>query len=284
MRPEDIDKLFKDRLGDISPKPSVDLWNRLQDRMEDELPQVNQKQNESKRSFMWVYTSIAASLSLLLAIGVVFYNIRSTPEISETAIAKIDKPVLQEIPTTVPLSETKNEVIPGKTDFEEKKYLAQATSKTEAASTILKDNNITKVHKIESSKNGGEHTALEQNPAKPQLANVAITESEKQVPQASQNVLASANSIKEANTNNLDAAPVEIVIRRSINSEIAKADEEANESGLQKRTQIAKNIFKQVRNLANGDEVELQALGIRADRVALETQIGNKRISKVINL
>ncbi|GAB3814503.1 hypothetical protein GCM10028895_07670 [Pontibacter rugosus] len=92
MRPEDIDKIFKERLGNNAPTPPADMWARLQERMEDEKPVMGIVQDEKtavaepqvkKRSIMWMYSSIAATLSLLLAVSVVFYNINTgTPEIN----------------------------------------------------------------------------------------------------------------------------------------------------------------------------------------------------------
>ena len=36
MRPEEIDKLFKERLGKNAPTPPADVWSRLQERMQAE--------------------------------------------------------------------------------------------------------------------------------------------------------------------------------------------------------------------------------------------------------
>ena len=82
---------------------------------------------------------------------------------------------------------------------------------------------------------------------------------------------------------NLNAEPVEIIIKRAVAAQTEMPVEGEQESRGDKKA-LAKNIFKQVRNLASGQGVELEELGIRADRVALETQIGKQKISKVINL
>ncbi|GAB3814508.1 hypothetical protein GCM10028895_07680 [Pontibacter rugosus] len=82
----------------------------------------------------------------------------------------------------------------------------------------------------------------------------------------------------------MNAEPVEIVIKRAVASQTAMAEETSAPDVPNNKVKLAKNIFKQVRSLAAGDGMELSELGIRADRVALETQIGKQKISKVINL
>lgn len=305
MKPEDIDKLFKERLGNSSPTPPADLWSRLQERMEEDqekplvllTPEAEQKK-DGKQRFMWIYSSVAATLSLLLAVGVVFYNINTgTPEVSDT-LTKYDSKLPQEIPAveTVPeveqapvatdqsmmaQTETPEDILPA----EEKNIPTQATAEPKAASNLTKQ--PTKQKFIAKA----EPKALQQETAAIATVSKATKKPDVQTAIAA-NTAPDAPAVEVAPVTkpaavaanaNLNAEPVEITIKRAVASQTDVAMASNEPTGNSKK-QLAKNIFKQVRNLASGDGVELEELGIRADRLALETQIGKQKISKVINL
>lgn len=291
MRPEDIDKIFKERLGNTSPTPSPDLWSRLQDRMEAEMPQKVipiTKSKEEKRSFMWIYSSVAATLSLLLAVGIVFYNIKNTPEVSETLAVK-EKVILQETPA---YNAPATEAIAQAEKNTEKKSEPQATEDATPASNITeavdRPATIAKATTKAVQQTKVARTIVAEQPkADVQQAiadNTPITEK----PTEKATVVPNAKPVMPsalAASADMNARPVEITIKRSASPVVASAQEQVEEeSGLEKKAKLAKNIFKQARNLANGEQVELADLGIRADRVALETQIGKQKISKVFNL
>ncbi|MDX5437363.1 MAG: hypothetical protein LPK03_09230 [Pontibacter sp.] len=288
MRPEEIDKIFKERLGNTSPTPPADLWNRLQDRMEAELPhQIKPEKEEEKRSFMWIYSSVAATLSLLLTVGVVFYNIKSTPEVSD-ALVQQEKPVLQETPiATVPATETIAQAETKTEKISEPQATDDATPASNITETVDKPATIAKattkavqqtktarVMVSEVKPKADVQQAIASNTPTAEKPAATETEATAAKPAAATALVASAD---------LNAKPVEIIIKRSASPATA-TEEAADESGLEKKARLAKNIFKQARNLANGEQVELAALGIKADRVALETQIGKQKLSKVINL
>ena len=291
MRPEDIDKLFKERLGNTSPTPSADLWSRLQDRMEAEMPQQVKpivKEKDEKRGFMWIYSSVAATLSLLLTVGIVFYNIKSNPEVNET-LAIQEKTVLQETPVyKAPETETLAQVETKTEKISEPQATEDATPASNITETVDKPATIAKAttKAVQQSK-VTRTTVAEQPKADVQQAiadNTPITEK----PAETATVVPNAKPIMPsalAASAEMNARPVEITIKRSAAPAVASAEEQfEEESGLEKKAKLAKNIFKQARNLANGEQVELAALGIKADRVALGTQIGKQKISKVINL
>ncbi|MBC5991715.1 hypothetical protein [Pontibacter cellulosilyticus] len=291
MRPEDIDKLFKERLGNTSPTPSADLWSRLQDRMEAEMPQQVKpivKEKDEKRGFMWIYSSVAATLSLLLTVGVVFYNIKSNPEVSET-LAIQEKAVLQETPVyKAPETETLAQVETKTEKISEPQATEDATPASNITETVDKPATIAKATtKAVQQTKVTRATVAEQPNADVQQAiavNTPITEKPAEIA----TVVPTAKPVMPsalAASAEMNARPVEITIKRSAAPAVASAQEQyEEESGLEKKAKLAKNIFKQARNLANGEQVELAALGIKADRVALETQIGKQKISKVINL
>ena len=299
MRPEDIDKLFKERLGNTSPTPPVDMWSRLQDRMEAEMPQKAPLQpKEEKRSFMWIYSSVAASVSMVLAVGLVFFNIKTgTPEISQS-IADKGRVEIQETPAYLePAPETiaQAEVTTEKST-EEKNLTPQATDANTNASNMAEEDVKKEAVAVAPPKavqpKQAKATAPKQPQATVQQAFAANTQTERApevaeaVPTpAAKPVVSTALASAKADVN-LNAAPVEIIIKRAGTSPTptAMAEAEGSQGGLDKKAQLAKNIFKQVRNLATGEEVELSELGINADKVAVNTQIGKQKFSKVINL
>ncbi|RDV16581.1 hypothetical protein DXT99_03485 [Pontibacter diazotrophicus] len=299
MRPEDIDKLFKERLGNTSPTPPADLWSRLQDRMEEEMPQKAPLQpKEEKRSYMWIYSSVAASISLVLTVGVVFFNINTgSPEINQ-AITEKGSVELHETPViTQPAPEAMAQAdITKESSTEEKNITPQATDANLAASNKaeedVKTEAIAKATPKAVQQKQVKALTSKQPQATVQQAIAANTPSERAA-EAAEAVTVPAEkpvtstSLAVANADaNMNAAPVEIIIKRANTSptQVAMAETEDTPGGLDKRARLAKNIFKQVRNLASGEEVELSELGINADKVALNTQIGKQKFSKVINL
>jgi cytoskeletal protein RodZ len=291
MRPEDIDKLFKERLGNTSPTPPGDLWNRLQNRMEAEMPQATPLQpKEERRSFMWLYSSVAATASLVLTVGVVFFNIKtSTPEISET-IAEKDHIEISETPIIIqPAPETIAQAnVQTEKTSEEKNITPQATNANTAASKsseeVVKTESIARATPKAVQRKPARVTATTQPQATAQQAIAANTTAEATETATAQVVKPVTTSAAFATSSaDMNAEPVEIIIKRSVASQSAMAEADAP-GDVNKKAQLAKNIFKQVRNLASGDGVELSELGINADRVALNTQVGKQKFSKVINL
>lgn len=304
MRPEDIDKLFKERLLNTSPTPPADLWNRLQDRMqaaaepqeEEETKVVPLLRIKEKSTFTWLYSSVAAAVSLVLSVGVVFYNINTgTPEVSEALADKKQTLELNEKPVyTQPVPETVAQAEPmTENTSEENNFTPQATDATPAASNsteaVEKPGAIAKaMPKVVQQPKRSKAVASKQPKANVQQAGATNSTSESAADEAEaikETAMKPANSVAIAKAAaNLNAEPVQIIIQRSVSSTPAMAEAAEAPSGLNKKAKLAKNIFKQVRNLASGENVELSEVGINADKVALNTQIGKQKFSKVINL
>ncbi|WP_242918906.1 hypothetical protein [Pontibacter liquoris] len=285
MKPEDIDKLFKDRLANTSPTPSADLWSRLQGRIEEEMPAAQPQ--EKKRSLMWLYSSIAASVMLLLAIGLVLYNGKSGKPEARIALqqqpAMIEQPARPEVqaPAASVLDPASIAAAP-EAEKKEINLQPQATSSAPAASNSSKAlAHVTKTPAKPSTEMKKATTPITSAPS-PQLA---LAESKLKAQPAAATAPTEAPETTAVFASATDATagaePVEIIFKRAVNTQPALSEEP---SGREKKTRLAKNIFKQVRNLSNGDPVELSSLGIRADKIALETRIGNQKFSKVINL
>ncbi|EJF11623.1 hypothetical protein [Pontibacter sp. BAB1700] len=294
MKPEDIDKLFKERLGPSSPTPPADLWNRLQDRIETEMPNA-QKEEAKPRGFMWLSYSIAAAIALVLSVGVVFYNVQNgTVPVDRYGLAdrnglKAEQPLVITAPATADKQLAQVAEEPSTTPSADEELIEPAKPAETAATAPTQPKTVKKQliakaeHSVEAKKTRSEVSA-KSVVATQQLAAQVETPVIPDAPQKGDyfNTGETTPVTFAANTVDMNAQPVEIIIKRAVHVQEVEADEEL--SGFEKKQKLAKNIFKQVRNLSNGEKVELSELGINADRIALETQIGKQKISKVINL
>lgn len=292
MRPEDIDKLFKERLGPTSPTPPADLWNRLQDRIETEMPSTNE-QEQKPRSFMWLSYSIAAAIALVLSVGIVFYNVQRggvpVEGMANNNGQVAEQPLIMTESSTVESAPEQGiaQAEPAGTAGSEDSAIPEATEATVKAPAKVKGTPNATIAKVESKSTTKQvNSKTSTNAVAPAQQLVAQVE-KPAIPDAPRN--AGEYNTGEtmpvsfaSNTADMNAQPVEIIIKRAV--AVQQAEESEELSGFEKKQKLAKNIFKQVRNLSNGERVELSELGIHADRIALETQIGKQKISKVINL
>ncbi|MFD2244815.1 hypothetical protein [Pontibacter ruber] len=285
MRPEDIDKLFKERLGNSSPTPPTDLWSKLQERIEDEMPAAA-PQKEEKQRFMWVYQAAAAVVAILLTVGILFNNLKQEPAATgtiaqQTPAAQTQQPAPAEEPATeqaIASTETQDKVILQEeaaketvTELKKPEMIAKAELKTQIKSPAVKRTERQQTLTDRALAAAPKYKKPGREESKPEPAVTTMPEAPV--------VLAAANTNED-----LNAQPVEITFKFANARTEEPAPQQEEPSDLKKKGRLAKNIFKQVRNLSNGEPVELSALGINADRVALETKIGKQKISKVINL
>ncbi len=77
-----------------------------------------------------------------------------------------------------------------------------------------------------------------------------------------------------------------IILKQEPASFLANADDlndEGAEATPSRRGKIVRGILKQVKNIAAGEKINLAEVGLDQYSIALETQIGNRKISKTIN-
>ncbi|NDK54441.1 hypothetical protein [Pontibacter fetidus] len=291
MEPEEIDNLFKDRLGRMAPTPSADLWSRLQDRVNAEMPQAQpelklEPQHEEKRRFGFLYYSIAAAIALLLAVGVVlkFQNPQATIDNQTIAQANVTKDATQPAEPTIAATETITEPAPtiAAVTTPDETIVAPETTPAIVAKAE-------KRHSVKAAgkprKTTGDHWVKVQTTKQP--AAMLAQQTVKQEKPAQQQEMPVAMQTPVAFASVTSAEPVEITIKRTVGQEavaMAAADEPEQTSSFERKQRLAKNIFKQVKNLSNGEKINLHEVGLSADRIALETKIGKQKISKVINL
>lgn len=282
MNSEDVDKLFNERLGKLSPKPSADLWNRLQDRIEDELP----VKDEKKPVLMWARSySVAAAITILLSAGVVIFNVQQDVKQPAETLAQVEQPQV-----------TKDAGEAGKPDNWVNKSVAVATEEvaqepgTAIAGESIETSDVrTEEPVVKTQIQKRVQNSEKKEPVTIQRKSTMLAAASKPVlpePEPVRTTMPETSVAFASARTDMNAAPVEIIIKRTVASQSAEPvmAEEDSDSDFQKTKTLAKNIFKQVKNLSNGEQVNLSEVGINANKIALETQIGKQKISKVINL
>lgn len=280
MNPEDVDKLFNERLGKLSPKPSAELWNRLQHKMEEERP----VQGVKKPVLMWAgKLAVAAAISALLSAGVVFYNMQQEVRIPSDSVTQVKQAkVKEEVRITEQagnrvdrsIAVAKQEIAPSNAASAGGHRAMAEITKKEPAVALQAPKPVKRVEKKEPPVAERKNTAIAvalPTPAQPEPVKIKLPDT--------------SVSLTSAGTD-LNAAPVEIIIKRTVATHETEVEpvEEEFETDFQKKRTLAKNILTQIKNLSNGEQVNLSEVGINANKIALETQIGKQKISKVINL
>ncbi len=279
MKEEEIDQFFKNKLGPYAPAPSADAWARLQSKMEP--PQ-------QKRPIMWVYYA-AAAVTLVLVSGVLMFWLRSneikqdgnlarqTPVIKNLPL-RTTEPIIADLGTGIEKPGPKNDIDPELTNQNAKTQTNTATSGKPvkknkkirpgiliAAAAPKKTDAVTKTRPVNKAVNQTE--TLPATVPAVALASAALPTQDKVVEvlikkDTDENILLAQTTEKEFET-----------------------PSEAIRDNLTRKGKLVKSIFKQARNLKNGDKVEMSELGLSANyRIDVESKILKHKYSKVINL
>lgn len=139
MSDKDLDSLFKNKLEEFHKTPVRDLWAEINE----QLP------NKAKTPGYWIL-GIAASLLLLVTVGVVFYNY-TTEDSNVIELANNDQPIEKNVEhsevqqsSKIETSVTKDEEIPELTTTPKEtkhvinKEIKKTPAKTNSAQSILK--------------------------------------------------------------------------------------------------------------------------------------------------
>ncbi|AMM52237.1 hypothetical protein TH61_15010 [Rufibacter sp. DG15C] len=281
MSAEDLDKLFRDKLQNRPVAPSNDVWERMQARMQ---PPVEQ---EEKKPVMW-YWSAAAAIVLLITVSI--WMLRPGQQINQGSVpmaAKVEK-VLSAQPEATPTEAEKegNKII-------EKIPSAQATGSQALASIQTEGRKAETGTASAPSKKRDVAPKAPQEKMKTQVAPIRLQTPEPEMLAQATLPASNAASTNGASTSSTAAAaePMEIIVKLdntmaeptklAQNTKELEADKDYN-SG-RSTGKVMKGIFKQVKNLSQGEKIDLKELGLK-HTYALETTIGNKKISKTITL
>ncbi len=276
MKEEEVDQYFKDKFNQFAPVPAADAWARLQSKMEPP---------RQKRSPMWVYYA-AAVITLTLVSGVLLFWLKTNPAIESENLARLQ-------PITTPLRvdttiETKiaDAVIntpPSLPTIE--KPLDEKNVKTGTSNSSTTSKPVKKGRKI---RPGILVAVTKPLPlTKPRESNTAAQPQPEDLPTVV------SNSSNSADVPTLpDGKVMEVTIKKDPVATVAYSNDaedqtarEVVKENLSKKGRLVKNIFKQARNLKNGEKVELSTLGLNANyRIDVESKLFKQKYTKVINL
>lgn len=259
MEPEEIDKLFQDKLAGRPALPSPEAWMRLQQQMEP----------KKKEKTMWIYYA-AASVVLLLMAGLLYF--RSGQQGTGPAIATVpatkapaaapEKPATEQLQlanTRPAPQEALPEVVPARQQKPQ-----PAVARVSGGSEAQAPRTSTRTRPGETPVQLAVHEPQKQNNQEQPAMALAATP-------ASPSVMVSAVP---------DLSIVEVKVQRN-----PEGDQEPGlRDNLNRKGQLLKNIYKQARNLKNGEAVELASLGVNEGRIQEETKVLKQKISNVISL
>lgn len=259
MEPEEIDKLFRDKLAGRQAVPAPDAWLRLQQQMEP----------PKKQRTMWVYYA-AASVVLLLVPLFLFLNRGGDgpgPAVA-TVTREAEAPVVKN-PVEAPV-ERKLQA-----QQQPEPVLAQApvSAPRPAARTVITGKGPRPVRpKAEKPTQQTDLMMASQPAPAPNPASQAGPQT--QPTPAGQIALTDAAP---------DLSVVEVVVRRDAGPDTGQEDLTLREQ-LNRKGQLLKNIYKQARNLKNGEPVELATIGVDKGRIQEETKELKQKLTNVISL
>jgi hypothetical protein len=283
MKPEDIDKLFKDRLAKLERAPSSEAWQRLQEQL----------QPQPKRKVLPIWWSIAATLAFLLLTGTYLY-FNHLPPAASGQLAGASSPTQpaatqgKEIKgSAAGGAETEQPVRPEELVAKTTPAAPEAAEKTSGFSGSLSQpvQILAQPSPRPAERQGASAVSSRQQAPKP-LEPITVEE-------AAPVQLARQESVTQPVQVNLTPAKpapeaIEVLILKDDTARLlagAGDDAASAEDGAasSRKGKLVKGLLRQAKNLASGEKIDLSDIGIDRYSIALETQIGNRKISKTIN-
>ncbi len=289
MQPEDIDKLFRDRLAQHAPTPPAYLWNQLEDEL----------QPAKKRPVLWMWAA-AASVALLLVSGVLWLHLGAGRPAG--SVATTTRPARQTAqPATQPATQSGSRL-------EKKSVVAAApqatpphrfpSTPTEAATSTSSISQPQAAEnrqlaaasaKVGSSRRlaNGTRSAASPKPLASQPAPEAIaalapkTQPERTseptvaaTPEPRQLPVLAALAATPAPT-----GPIEVEVRRSPPAAVATAAA----APADRQRSLGGILLRQARNAVRGDRVSLAQAGL-PETVTVQAHVAGRTLTKVIQL
>jgi cytoskeletal protein RodZ len=258
MEPEEIDKLFRDKLAGRPALPSPDAWMRLQQKMEP----------PKKERTMWIYYAAASVVVLLLA-GLVYFQNGMAPAGPAVATApRVTAPSRPTAPHPIATPEINRQLAPS---LAQAPVSSPATSNSPVTAGALRPAKKRQAQRLPA--RAPEAAAPALAASRPAPAAEPATATPQTQPAVQPAALASAAP---------DLKVVEVVVTRGPGS--SSGEDLTLRENLSRKGHLLKNIYKQARNLKNGDPVELATLGIDKSRIQEETKELKQKITNVISL
>lgn len=265
MKPEELDKLFKNKLQNHRLEPSADLWAQLQSRMQPE-------ETKKERKPMWLWYA-AASVSILLLSVALWLGYDRNQAGTAGMVASGQQPQTETAPATVPAPEV---AVP------EAEMLAVQTApapqpdkpENEAKSEKRLKNAPVTAPAVKQQLARRQEAVKKETPAPAEM--LAEHTAKPTVPEQNQHYAAQEQPVPPV--------PVEVLVIKGSETPAAFASQNPEEiAAAQPRRPFFQRVLRQAVNLTQGEEVNLNDLKINR-QIAFETQIGNQKMTKVINL
>ncbi|QNH63958.1 hypothetical protein [Hymenobacter sediminicola] len=281
MQPEDIDKLFRDRLAEHAPTPPAYLWNQLEEEL----------QPEKKRPVLWLWAA-AASVALLLVSGVLWLQLGSSVPSGEGALAtapqqKTAQPGASAQPEKKSDAATETQATPlqtlASTTSKEASAEAPAPSSRQPQDAHLPARQLAAAPVSESHSKRTVSKSLSNAPAPEVLA----TTLPKTQPERISELVEAPSAPRQLPATALTAAgpaaptgPIEVEVRRSdAETAVATAAHQAD-SGTRPRLG---QLLRLGRSAVRGDRVTLADAGL-PETVTVQARVAGRTLTKVIQL
>ena len=288
MQPEDIDKLFRDRLEGHAPTPPAYLWNQLEEEL----------QPAKKRPVLWLWAA-AAAVVLCLVSGLLWLQLTPTSGVGSTPLATSTNPAHttnQELrPVAQPEKKSGEASVSQATPS-----LALASNPSKAAAAAAPTaplrqptgarpearQQLTASITRPARSNKVPRPVLTPSIVKPQSAPEAIAATPKTQPERS---LAPVEALALTRTPTVTAlaatpsvpnGPIEVEVHRSNQATaMASAPDEVGNS----RRSLGGILLRQARNAVKGERISLAETGL-PETVTVQARVGNRTLTKVIQL
>jgi hypothetical protein len=265
MEPEEIDKLFRDKLAGLSATPPADAWMRLQQKMEP----------PKKERTMWIYYA-AASVVILLVAGILYFRNGADPAGPAVATTPVLAPPVPVSPAEKPATPKSPEAPLQLQNREPASQIAQVppADPVREPAGAKKNRLAAKPRRL--------NPAPSTKAAMPEPAPVLAATSQ---PEATE-TRAPSPPATVAKASPAGTAPaigvVEVVVARG--PEPSAGEDLTLRENLSRKGNLLKNIYQQARNLKNGDPVELATLGVDKGKIQEETRELKQKLTNVISL
>ncbi|MBD2716672.1 hypothetical protein KBK19_16630 [Microvirga sp. STR05] len=274
MQPEDIDKLFRDRLAEHAPTPPAYLWNQLEEEL----------QPEKKRPVLWLWAA-AASVALLLVSGVLWLHLGSSVPSGEGALAtapqqKTAQPAAAAQPEKKSADATETQATPpqalASTTSKEASAEAPAPSARQPQDAHLPARQLAaEPVSANRSKRTAASKALDNAPAPEALATALPKTQPERISEPVE-----APSVPRQATALAATGPIEVEVRRSdAETAVATAAHQAD-SGPRPRLG---QLLRLGRSAVRGDRVTLADAGL-PETVTVQARVAGRTLTKVIQL
>ncbi|HEX8426775.1 hypothetical protein [Hymenobacter sp.] len=287
MQPEDIDKLFRDRLEGHAPTPPAYLWDRLEEEL----------QPAKKRPVLWLWAA-AAAVALVLASGVLWLQLAPTAGVGSAPLATSTKPAPRSANQEQQLAvqPLKNSVKPVELQATPSPALTSTSSKAAAAAAptarLRQQKGVRPEarQQITASTIQPSHTnkLLHSTPT-PQAPKVMAapeavaattpkTQPERSLPAVDAPALSrTPTTIALAATPTAPTGPIEVEVHRSNDATASTTAESSS------RHSLGGILLRQARNAVRGERVSLAETGL-PEAVTVQARVGNRTLTKVIQL